>query len=92
MLGYFHLFLSHLDCLFLIIHVHVTFKGYHQSVKSLDPDQARHFVRPDLSPSCLQGLSAKYTTIRQRVKELFHEQRLQEIERRPLTRSFGTVN
>ena len=26
--------------------------------KSLDPDQARHFVWPDLSPKCLQRLSA----------------------------------
>ena len=25
---------------------------------SLDPDQARHFVRPDLGPNCLQTLSA----------------------------------
>ena len=25
---------------------------------SLDPDQARHFVGPDLGPNCLQGLSA----------------------------------
>ena len=25
---------------------------------SLDPDQARHFVWPDLGPNCLQGLSA----------------------------------
>ena len=25
---------------------------------SLDPDQARHFVRPDLSLNCLQMLSA----------------------------------
>ena len=24
---------------------------------SLDPDQARHFVRPDLGPNCLQSLS-----------------------------------
>ena len=24
----------------------------------LDPDQARHFVRPDLCPNCLQKLSA----------------------------------
>ena len=24
---------------------------------SLDPDQARHFVRPDLDPNCLQRLS-----------------------------------
>ena len=26
--------------------------------KSLDPDQARHFVGPDLGPNCLQMLSA----------------------------------
>ena len=25
---------------------------------SLDPDQARHFVRPDLDPNCLRRLSA----------------------------------
>ena len=25
---------------------------------SLDPDQARHFVGPDLGPKCLQRLSA----------------------------------
>ena len=25
---------------------------------SLDQDQARHFVRPDLGPNCLQRLSA----------------------------------
>ena len=25
---------------------------------SLDPDQARHFVRPDLGPNCLQRLLA----------------------------------
>ena len=28
---------------------------------SLDPDQARHFVRPDLGPNCLQMLSASDT-------------------------------
>ena len=33
---------------------------------SLDPDQARHFVGPDLGPSCLQRLSAD-DTMRQRV-------------------------
>ena len=26
---------------------------------SLDPDQAQHFVRPDLGPNCLQRLSAE---------------------------------
>ena len=25
---------------------------------SLDPDQARHFVGPDMDPNCLQGLPA----------------------------------
>ena len=28
---------------------------------SLDPDQARHFVGPDLGPNCLQRLSADDT-------------------------------
>ena len=27
-------------------------------LNSLDPDQARHFVGPDLGPNCLHGLSA----------------------------------
>ena len=30
--------------------------------KSLDPDQARHFVGPDLGPNCLQNLSADDTS------------------------------
>ena len=34
---------------------------------SLDPDQARHFVWPDLGPNCLQRLSAENTS-RQRIK------------------------
>ena len=29
-----------------------------QVSKSFDPDQARHFVGPDLGPDCLQRLSA----------------------------------
>ena len=41
---------------------------------SLDPDQARHFVGPDLGPNCLHRLSADGTS-RQRVHtlELRHE-------------------
>ena len=35
---------------------------------SLDPDQARRFVRPDLGPNCLPRLSADGTG-RQRVNE-----------------------
>ena len=31
---------------------------------SLDPDQARHFVRPDLGPNCLQRLSADGTFLK----------------------------
>ena len=34
---------------------------------SLDPDQSRHFVGPDLGPNCLQRLSADDTS-RQRAK------------------------
>ena len=34
---------------------------------SLDPDQAQHFVGPDLGPNCLQRLSADGAS-RQRVK------------------------
>ena len=30
-------------------------------LNSLDPDQARHFVGPDLDPNCLEGLSAEDT-------------------------------
>ena len=35
---------------------------------SLDPDQARHFVWPDLGPNCLQRLSADERS-RQRVND-----------------------
>ena len=35
---------------------------------SLDPDQARQFIGPDLGPNCLQRLSADDTG-RQRIKE-----------------------
>ena len=36
---------------------------------SLDPDQAQHFVGPDLVPNCLQKLSADDTS-RQRVYDV----------------------
>ena len=32
---------------------------------SLDPDQARQFVGPDLDPNCLQNLSADMTKVAQ---------------------------
>ena len=39
---------------------------------SLDPDQARHFVVPDLGPNCLQRLSAdKSDRYRVKLNEVF---------------------
>ena len=37
-----------------------------RNTNSVDPGQARHFVRPDLGPNCLQRLSADDTS-KQRV-------------------------
>ena len=37
---------------------HKNFTGIPSVSNSLDPDQARHFVGPDISPNCLQRLSA----------------------------------
>ena len=34
-----------------------SFRNTISVLNSLDPDQARRFVGPDLSPKCLQGLS-----------------------------------
>ena len=46
-----------------------SFKNTIRVSNSLDPDQARHFVGPDLGPNCLQSISADNTS-RQRVKEV----------------------
>ena len=35
---------------------------------SLDPDQARHLVGPDLGPNCLQKLSADDTQVGKKLK------------------------
>ena len=37
---------------------------------SLDPDQTRHFIRPDLGPNCLQRLSADNKSCPWRAKSL----------------------
>ena len=37
----------------------------------LDPDQARHFVGPDLGPNCLQRLSADIAGKELNTKQLF---------------------
>ena len=42
------------------------FRNITRASNSLDPDQARRFVGPDLGPNCLQRLSADDTS-RQRV-------------------------
>ena len=39
---------------------------------SLDPDQARHFVGPDLDPNCLQRLSADDKTSLAVKEIIFH--------------------
>ena len=43
------------------------FQDYRQSGKTLDPEQARHNVGPDLDPNCLRCLSADDAS-RQRIK------------------------
>ena len=48
---------------FIINFLKMLFQEYHwlETIgvsNSLDPDQARHFVGPDLGPNCLQSLSA----------------------------------
>ena len=54
---------------------------------SLDPDQARHFVRPDLDPNCLQKLSADIAG-----KELNTKQLVDNFWLKPLLKliSFGS--
>ena len=41
---------------------HNSFKNTFRVSNSLDPDHARHFVRSDLGPNCLQRLSADDTS------------------------------
>ena len=38
---------------------------------SLDPDQYRHFISPDLDPKCLQRLSADNTMKELRAEQLY---------------------
>ena len=45
----------------------ISFRNTTRVSNSLDPDQARHFVRPDLDPNCLRNLSSEDSS-RQRVK------------------------
>ena len=64
-----------LFCCLLIFFSKSTFlkKNFRNTIRvsnSLDPDQARHFVWPDLVPNCLQRLSTEDTS-RQGVKRYF---------------------
>ena len=43
---------------------------------SLDPDQDRHSVSPDLGPNCLLRLSAEDKSLRQQRKDLVMENHL----------------
>ena len=59
---FFPAFLSSAD--FFQNHFFFFFKSFRNTIrvsKSLDPDQAWHFVGPDLGPNCLQKLSADDT-------------------------------
>ena len=53
MLGNFHFFLLSAD-FFTITFLEKFFHEYHLGVNSLDSHQARHYVKPDLGPNCLQ--------------------------------------
>ena len=55
-----HAFLSSVD---FFLEINFLKKSFRNTIRvsntcSLDPDQARHFVGPDLGPICLQWLSA----------------------------------
>ena len=65
--GYFFmLFMLSADFFFKINFLRNSFRNTTRVSNSLDPDQARHYVGPDLVPKCLQKLSADDTR-RQRV-------------------------
>ena len=55
--------------------IHVVYSldaGFFNTIRvsnSLDPDQARRFVGPDLGPNCLQRLSADYQSCHSAGKE-----------------------
>ena len=51
-------FICHLWIFLEIIFFKNSFRKIIRVSNNLDPDQARHFVGPDLGPNCLQRLSA----------------------------------
>ena len=57
----------------------INFRSTIRLSNSLDPDQARRVVGPDLAPNCLQRLSVESEeTSRQRAKQPQHEKRVYE--------------
>ena len=54
-------------CLLNILFEKKIFQEYHQS-NSLDPDQTRRFVGPDLGPNCLQRLAADVKELKRQTK------------------------
>ena len=59
MLGNFACFLSYVDFFFFKLNFSKnSFRNAIRVSNSLDPDQARQNVGPDLGPNCLQKLSA----------------------------------
>ena len=69
-----HVFLSYGDFFFFsFFKLSFSKKSFRNTIRvsnSLDPDQARHFVGPDLGPNCLQRLSAEDKSRHNRGKEL----------------------
>ena len=59
----FQTFLSSADVFLKITFSKNSFRNTIKVSNSLNPDQARHFVGPDLDPNCLQRLSADDTKV-----------------------------
>ena len=58
MLGNFACFFVVCDFFFNLIFSQKNLSGISSMSNSLDPDQARHFVGPELGPNCLERLSS----------------------------------
>ena len=67
----FHAFLSSAEFFSKSTFLKNSFRNAIRMSNSLDPDQARRFVRPDLGPICLKRLLADHTR-RQRVTTVNH--------------------
>ena len=60
-------------CRLLILFSKSTFSKNSRASNSLDPDQVRHFVVPDLGPNCFQKLSADGTSRVSRSSVLYND-------------------